>query len=194
MQRTTLVAAGLFVVLGVGAMVLGRGSGSKSYPTHESTASSVAGSASARAPAPPASSSAAITALDPVADSELEPSGRFDVLPDGRRVPELPASAPAAIGFGVALFTYAGAQAAPDGARSRDAAKQRAQSVIEEAKRDFKAVVAKGDRGSTADAGRVPRGVLEPAVEYVLFSLEKGAVHPEPVDTPRGYWVVRRND
>jgi hypothetical protein len=194
MQRTTLVAAGLFVVLGVAAMVLGRGGGSKSHTTHEAPAPSVAGSASARAPAPPASSSPALAALNPLADAELEPSGRFDVLPDGRRVPELPANAPASIGFGVALFTYAGAQAAPEGARSREAAKQRAQSVIEEAKRDFKAVVARADRGSTADAGRVPRGVLEPAVEYVLFSLEKGAVHAEPVDTPRGFWVVRRND
>ena len=40
----------------------------------------------------------------------------------------------------------------------------------------------------------VPRGVIEPPVEYVLFSLEKGKVHPEPVDTPKGYWVVRRNE
>jgi hypothetical protein len=153
----------------------------------------VASSATAPAP-PPAASSTAIAELSALAGADVEPSGRFDVLPDGRRVPELPASAPASIGFGVVLFSYAGAQAAPDGARSRDAAKERAKSVIEEAKRDFKAAVAKGDRGSTADAGRIPRGVLEPAVEYVLFSLEKGAVYPEPVDTPRGYWVVRRNN
>jgi hypothetical protein len=24
--------------------------------------------------------------------------------------------------------------------------------------------------------------------------LEKGKVHPEPIDTPKGYWVVRRNE
>jgi hypothetical protein len=54
--------------------------------------------------------------------------------------------------------------------------------------------VTRGDRGSTANAGRIPRGVLEPAPEYVLFTLPKGEVSPTPVDTPRGYWVVRRND
>jgi hypothetical protein len=36
--------------------------------------------------------------------------------------------------------------------------------------------------------------VIEPPIEFVLFSLEKGKVHPEPVDTPKGYWVVRRNE
>ena len=106
----------------------------------------------------------------------------------------VPATAPTSLSFGVVLFSYAGAQAAPEASRSKDDAKQRAASVIEDAKRDFKAAVSKCDRGSTADAGRIPRGVLEPAVEYALFSLEKGAVHPEPVDTPRGYWVLRRND
>ena len=59
---------------------------------------------------------------------------------------------------------------------------------------DFSAAVAKGDHGSTTDAGRIPRGVIEPPIEYVLFMLEKGKVHPEPIDTPRGYWVVRRNE
>jgi hypothetical protein len=35
--------------------------------------------------------------------------------------------------------------------------------------------------------------VLEPPIEYLLFTLEKGAMHPEPVDTPRGYWLIRRS-
>jgi parvulin-like peptidyl-prolyl isomerase len=190
MQRTTLVAAGLLVVLGAAFLVLGRSGGSKS---HAPSAPSVASIASAPPSAAPAASSAlAVLGAPPAGD--FEAGSPFDSLPDGRRVPELPASAPNQVGFGVVLFSYAGAQAAPDAARAKDAAKQRAQAVIEEAKRDFKAAVSKGDRGSTADAGRIPRGVLEPAVEYLLFSLEKGAVHPEPIDTPRGYWVVRRND
>ena len=37
------------------------------------------------------------------------------------------------------------------------------------------------------------RGFLEPAIEYVLFSLAEGTVYPEPLDTPKGYWVVKRN-
>jgi len=189
MQRTTLVAAGLLVVLGIGALVLGRGAGSKSHPTAAAAPSSV----KSATPAPSASAASASPGPETVVeDDDSETATAWNTLPDGRQVPELPATAPNSLSFGVVLFTYAGAQAAPDSARTKEAAKQRAQSVIEEAKRDFKAAVAKGDRGSTADAGRIPRGVLEPAVEYVLFTLEKGAVHSEPVDTPRGYWVVRR--
>lgn len=190
MQRTTLVAAGLLVVLGIGALVLGRGAGSKSHPTSASASAAPSAVVAAKASAAPQASASAASALGE--DENTETTTGWDILPDGRHVPELPASAPSTVSFGVVLFTYAGAQAAPDSARSKEAAKQRAESAIEEAKRDFKAAVAKGDRGSTADAGRIPRGVLEPAVEYVLFTLEKGAVHSEPVDTPRGYWVVRR--
>jgi parvulin-like peptidyl-prolyl isomerase len=65
---------------------------------------------------------------------------------------------------------------------------------VADAKSDFSAAVAKGDRGSSANVGRIPRGMLEPAAEYVLFSLSKGDVAAAPVDTPRGYWVVRRID
>jgi hypothetical protein len=36
--------------------------------------------------------------------------------------------------------------------------------------------------------------VLEPPIEYVLFLLEKGAISPTPLDTPRGIWIVRRNN
>ncbi len=33
--------------------------------------------------------------------------------------------------------------------------------------------------------------MLEPAPEYVLFSLPKDGVS-DPVDTPRGFWIVHR--
>ena len=118
----------------------------------------------------------------------------FDTFPDGGKVPELPASAPNRVGFGVAVFAYRGAQGAPADARSKEDAKKKATETIELAQKDFAAAVAKGDHGSTSDAGRVPRGVIEPPIEYRLFTLEKGKVHPEPIDTPRGYWVVRRNE
>ena len=119
-------------------------------------------------------------------------SDGFDLLPDGRKAPPLPDSAPQQVSFGVVQFAYSGAQFAPANARTKEQAKQKALLSIEEAKRDFSAAVAKGDPGSAADKGRVPRGILEPAAEYVLFSLTKGEVSSEPVDTPRGYWVVRR--
>src|SRR2546426_366347 len=66
-----------------------------------------------------------------------------------------------------------------------------AKQLAEEAKTDFKAALAKGDKGSTENAGRLPRGILEPAPEFVLFSLPKGGVS-EPVDTPRGFWIAQR--
>ena len=118
----------------------------------------------------------------------------FEAFPDGGKVPELPASAPARVGFGAVIFTYQGSQGASRDARSKDDARKKAAETIELAQKDFAAAVAKGDHGSTTDAGRVPRGVLEPPIEYYLFSLEKGKVHPEPIDTPRGYWVLRRNE
>jgi hypothetical protein len=118
----------------------------------------------------------------------------FETFPDGGKVPELPAAAPARVGFGAVIFTYQGSQGARGDARSKDDARKRAAETIELAQKDFAAAVAKGDHGSTTDAGRVPRGVLEPPIEYYLFSLEKGKVHPEPIDTPRGYWVLRRNE
>jgi parvulin-like peptidyl-prolyl isomerase len=137
---------------------------------------------------------AALASAGPTPSADVAPSEGFDTLPDGRKVPELPASAPKRVGFGVVVIGYQGAQAAPQEARSKIDAKRRAESLIVDAKHDFAAAVAKGDRGSTADAGHVPRDVLEPAVEYLLFTLQKGDVCAEPIDTPRGYWIVRRND
>jgi len=91
-------------------------------------------------------------------------------------------------------FTYQGAQFAGSDARSKEQARQKAEVTLDLAKHDFAAAVGKGDRGSTADAGRIPRGVLEPPIEYVLFTLDKRTVYPTVIDTPRGYWIVRRND
>ena len=141
-------------------------------------------SARTEAPAPPPSGSAASEPGVP----DLEPEG--DDTADGGS--KLPGSALGTVSFGVILFTYQGAQLAPANARTKAEALEKAKGVVDEAKKDFAEAAKKGDKGSTADAGRIPRGVLEPDVELALFSLEKGAVHPEPIDTPRGYWVLRR--
>lgn len=148
-------------------------------PAPSASASVPAASSAAPAPSGSAGEEEPATALLPAEDTG-----------DGGR--PLPAGAPASVSFGVVLFTYQGVQFAPAGARSKQEALEKAKSIIEDAKKDFPEAVKKGDRGSTADAGRIPRGVLEPDIELVLFSLDKGAVHPEPLDTPRGYWVVRR--
>ena len=121
----------------------------------------------------------------------LGPSDAGTTLADGEAPPALANEAPKSVTFGVIVVTYKGAQAAPANARSKEEALALATQLAEEAKSDFKATVQKGDKGSMENAGRMPRGMLEPAPEFMLFSLAKGAVS-EPVDTPRGYWVMQR--
>ncbi len=106
-------------------------------------------------------------------------------------VPRLSAGAPREVRFGVILVTYEGAQGAPAHARSKREALGLAQKLAEDAKSDFKAAVARGDAGSSEDAGSVPRGVLEPAPEAALFALPVGGTSGV-VDTPRGFWIVKR--
>ncbi len=110
---------------------------------------------------------------------------------DGSEVPPLPADAPVKVRFGVVLITYAGAELASPTARSKRDAEELARKLAEDAKTDFHAAVRKGDDGSSDDVGRVNRGNLEPAPEYLLFTLGVGKVDG-PVDTPRGYWIVKR--
>ncbi len=184
---TSLVVGVLMAAAAVGALVWTGKPGHHARPAGSASASASAGAA----PAPRPEASAG-----PVASGEeedlmgLEPGEEW--AGDGGR--RLPPGAPTSVGFGVILFTYQGAQLAPPGARSKDAALQAAKAVIEDAKKDFTEAVKKGDKGSAADVGHIQRGVLEPDIETVLFGLEKGAVHPEPLDTPRGYWVVKRTD
>jgi hypothetical protein len=161
-----------------------------------------------RQAAKPASSQAASAQLVP-APSELSPPAStpppapvglaspngvrdYSVLPDGRPVPELPATAPKTCGFGAILFTYEGVQLAPRHPRSKSDAAELARKLIPEAEKDFADAARKGDPGSLADAGTIARGILERSVEYQLFTLEKGKVYPEPIETPRGYWILRR--
>lgn len=160
-----------------------------------------AGAPASRGAMPTPSASASAPPLTSAAPAPSGSAGEEDLAgPSLLPVPEeigdggkpLPANAPATVSFGVVLFTYQGVQFAPTGARSKQEALEKAKAVVEDASKDFAEAVKKGDRGSTADAGRIPRGVLEPEIESVLFSLDKGAVHPEPIDTPRGFWVVRR--
>jgi len=194
MQGSKPAAIGLLVVVAVAIAVIVTRASNK--PTVAAPKPSAAASVSAAASTPAPSASASAKAPDADAEIALSPEGGegFDILPDGKKAPPLPDSAPQLVSFGVVQFAYSGAQFAPANARTKEQAKQKALLVIEEAKRDFSAAVAKGDPGSAADKGRVPRGILEPAAEYVLFMLPKGEVSPEPIDTPRGYWVIRRNN
>ena len=115
---------------------------------------------------------------------------------DGSPVPPLPLTVPRQVRFGVVLVSYAGAQPSAAGAsraptRSKVDAQALAEKLLVTAQQDFHAAVQQGDGGSSDDIGRVKLGVLEPAPEYVLFTLAVDGVGG-PVDTPRGYWVVKR--
>jgi hypothetical protein len=116
-------------------------------------------------------------------------------LIEGMPVPPLPASAPRTVRFGVALVSYAGAQPNAGGGRpsrrSKADARALAETLLQLAREDFHAAVQKGDVGSADDVGRVKVGILEPAPEYILFTLPVGTVGG-PVETPRGYWIVKR--
>lgn len=124
-------------------------------------------------------------------DTRSDAGGIGNRMPDGTPVPGLPSDAPKSVRFGVVLLQYKGAEGAPTNVRSRKEASELAAKLATDAKSDFHGAVRRGDDGSTDDAGRIQRGVLELAVEYFLFTLPVGQVS-EPIDTPRGLWIVKR--
>lgn len=114
---------------------------------------------------------------------------------DGSPVPPLPMDVPRSVRFGIVLVSYDGAQPSPTAARqsprSKGDARALALKLADTAKQDFHAAVQQGDSGSSDDIGRVKLGILEPAPEYVLFTLPIDGVGG-PVDTPRGFWIIKR--
>jgi hypothetical protein len=75
--------------------------------------------------------------------------------------------------------------------RSRADARALAEKLVAGAQQDFHAAVQQGDPGSADDVGHVKLGILEPAPEFVLFTLPVDGVGG-PVETPRGFWIVKR--
>ncbi|MCA9620203.1 MAG: peptidylprolyl isomerase [Myxococcales bacterium] len=124
-------------------------------------------------------------------DPDLDPDAE-DGSGGGVAVPTLQ-DAPKSVEFGVVLVQYSGAQGAKKDARSKAEAQKLAEELLTVARDDFEAAVKKGDPGSVTSAGKMFRGILEPNVEYALFSLEEGAVSGV-VDTPRGFWIIKRTD
>ncbi len=168
-----------------------------------SVAGGDAGADEPRAPMFALGDAAAADDAGPLVLSDLPPTegdrrvdgGIGATLPDGSPVPALPSGIPRQIRFGVVLVSYAKAQPSVAGGRpstrSREEAKILAAKLRATAEEDFHAAVQQGDPGSSDDLGRVKLGILEPAPEYVLFTLPVAAV-AGPVDTPRGYWIVKR--
>ena len=152
-----------------------------------------------KAPAEKARIQQASAPISPVLNSDsaaraIPRKDRFTTQEDGSPVPNLAGEAPRSIRFGVILFPYVGSQAADADAPSRSVALATAAGVIPEARADFTAAIKKGDRSSLENAGRIEQGVLEPSVEYAVFRLKRGEVSDVPIDTPRGFWVVKRHD
>ncbi len=116
-------------------------------------------------------------------------------LIEGMPVPPLPVNAPRSVRFGVTLVSFAGTQPSAGGGRpskrTKPEARALADGLVQTAREDFHAAVQQGDVGSSDDVGRVKIGILEPAPEYILFTLPVGNVGG-PVETPRGYWIVKR--
>jgi hypothetical protein len=135
----------------------------------------------------PAARSSAPRVTGPQPDPREAVSGS-----DSHFAPPLPATAPNDVVFGAILLTFEGAQGAPAKARSKPLALELAKRLVPSAVANFDEAAKQGDQGSTANAGSIRRGILEPSVEYALFTLEKGTVYPEPIETPRGYWIMRR--
>jgi hypothetical protein len=127
---------------------------------------------------------------DLTAPAEAPDGGVFH-LADGTVVPPLGSKAPKQVRFGVVLVTYDGAQGAPAKARSRGDALALATKLASDAKTDFAGAVHSGDDGSASDIGIVDRNILEPTSEAVLFALPVGGTSGV-IDTPRGFWIVKR--
>ena len=103
----------------------------------------------------------------------------------------LPASAPRMLKIGIVLVAWHGAEGATTSARSKADALGRATELAALAKTEFRRAVTQGDPGSSEDIGRIPRGTLDARTEMALFSLSTGDVS-DPIETPRGYWIVKR--
>jgi parvulin-like peptidyl-prolyl isomerase len=190
MNRTTIIVLAAFAAAVIGWLSIQDHDSTPVKPVAVTSASADAGAGGAAAPE--------LDPLDPVdfdMDGGVEdldimmPDAGFE-MPDGGDLPELK-DAPKSVHFGVVLIQFKGAQGAKADARSYDEAKALATEIAPLAKEDFEAAVKKGDPGSTTNAGRMFRHILEPAPEAALFSLAEGEVS-DPVDTPRGIWIVKR--
>jgi putative polyhydroxyalkanoate system protein len=185
-QRWSTVALGCVALLAF-AFLLWWGGSRQRGPERASWPSAAVGSAYGRA-LPSPSGSEGLPLTPPSVDSALLP------LPSASPAAvlrPLPPGAPRQVRFGVVLVKYRGAELAGGIDRSRADALAIARAITDLAKKDFAEAVKHGDPGSEADAGRIGRGILEPALESELFLLPPGGV-AGPLDTPRGYWVMRR--
>jgi len=186
MEKMTSTLLGMLVLAAAGIAIWGgrpRATPSIVVPSIEAAAD-----AKSEDVAPDAGDATGID--DPIAAVQAGGMRPGYALLDGTRPPELPSDAPKSVKFGVVLVQYRGAERAQTNARPKAEALALAKSIAETARDDFTAAVARGDAGSMVTAGSMSQRVLEPALEYVLFTTLPGQVGG-PVDTPTGYWIVK---
>jgi PPIC-type PPIASE domain len=185
-QRWASILIGAVVIGVVGWMTLEAQSGRPI--TKETDAAAPAASAAASA-APAAIVDAGV---GPVIEADLD-AGLFLPSLSLGDAGVMPSGAPRSVKLGVVLVAFAGAEGAPSNARSKKDALVIAERLGAEAKTDFHHAVTSGDSGSSDDIGRIPRGVLDPRTEISVFALAPGDVS-DVLETPRGYWIVKRID
>ena len=185
MGRRAALILGISLALGAVLLIVFEKTPSEAATPADASAAPAAASAPSKEAAPTPTAASVIPAR-PATNT------KFDKLDDGNAVPALAEDAPQQVKLGVALFAYDGAQGVPPGSRSRDAALELARAALQAGTAEFAKALEKADRGSRDDVGWVRRGILEKRVEYEVFRLEKGTLASEPIDTPRGFWVVRR--
>lgn len=182
----------LSIVLGAGVLVLAVMLAFFATPKHKTdTPAPVASADTTNAITLPVSVDGGLDLDTPIHTEVVQGTGPGFTMLGGGPVPPLPENAPRKVEFGVILVRYQGAELAPKDAKPKADALVLAQKLAVDAKTDFKGAVERGDNGSSSDIGSIERGILEPAPEYVLFSLPVGGTS-DVVDTPRGFWVVRR--
>jgi hypothetical protein len=159
-------------------------------PHGAARARSDADAAASAASASAASTSVVVTAPDASAGAVELDAGLALGLPAALTIPS---GAPRQIKLGVVLVTFAGAEGAPPSARSKREAMAIAERLGQDARADFHHAVTAGDPGSSDDIGRMPRGVLDAHTEASVFSLAGGEVS-DVLETPRGFWIVKRLD
>lgn len=199
-QRTASILVGALVVGLVGWITI-----NQTTTPHPIQADADAGALSATAQGAQATQgaqAAPIVSAAPVASASAQGpliavDGGADLLLDSLTLDAgaggLPSSAPRTVHLGVVLVQFTGAEGASSTARSKKEALEYAKKLAEDAKADFKHAVKEGDSGSAEDIGRIPRGVLDPRTEVTVFSLAAGEMS-DVLETPRGYWIVKRLD
>ena len=146
---------------------------------------------SAPTPAPSASAPAAVSVAPVVASSAAPPVA----------APSAPAAPPEQIAAQHILVAWKGAKNAPASiTRSKADAKKRADDAATKAKvkgADFSALVAEytddeATKGRQGSLGKFAKSKMTPAFADAAFALGVDEVS-EPVETPFGYHVIKRN-